>query len=65
MVRGDGALRIALDTCSEISIGRKKNLKNIRLVENPFFVQGIGGMLPLEVEGDFLLAVKTKITVFV
>jgi hypothetical protein len=64
LVVRDGGLRIALDTCSEISIGRKKKLKNLRLVENPIFVQGIGGMLPLEVEGDFLLAGKIKITVF-
>ncbi len=39
----DSGRRIALDTCSDISIGHKKILKNLRLVKQAVFVEGVGG----------------------
>jgi hypothetical protein len=61
----DAGLNIALDTCSEISIGSKRVLINLRLAEKAIFIEGVGGLLFLEEEGDFLLADNNKITVFV
>ncbi len=52
----DAGRNIALDTCSEISIGRKKFLSNLRLAERAVFIEGVGGRVFLEEEGDFLLA---------
>ena len=61
----DAGRNIALDTCSEISIGRKELLSHLRLAEKAIFLEGIGGRVFLAEEGDFLLADnKTKITVF-
>ncbi len=60
----DAGRTIALDTCSEVSIGSFEVLQGVRLAENQVFIQGIGGTQFLEFEGDFLLANNRKITVF-
>jgi hypothetical protein len=51
----DAGRNIALDTCSEISIGWKKHLINLRLAEKAIFIEGVGGIVFLEEEGDILL----------
>ena len=61
----DAGRSIALDTCSEISIGRRDILLNLRLAEKPIFIEGVGGTIFLEEEGDILLDDnKIKTTVF-
>ncbi len=44
--------RISLETGSEISIGQIETLRNVRLVEEAVFVQGVGGICLFELEGD-------------
>jgi hypothetical protein len=56
--------RIVLDTASEVSIGRKSFLKNVRLATTSAFVEGLGGKVCFDLEGDLLLDEKTFITVF-
>jgi hypothetical protein len=56
--------RISLDTASEVSIGQIDILKNVRLAENPVFVEGIGGTQHFCLEGDLLLAGGLLLTVF-
>jgi hypothetical protein len=56
----DAGRSIALDTCSEISIGRKIFLLNLRLAEKSIWIEGVGGMVLLEEEGDILLADSKK-----
>jgi hypothetical protein len=60
----DAGKGIALDTCSEISIGSIQVLKNIRLTQKAVCVEGIGGTKIMELEGDISLADKTEITLF-
>jgi hypothetical protein len=60
----DAGRIIALDTCSEVSIGLIDSLKNVRLTQKPVCVEGIGGMRVLELEGDFLLVENSEITLF-
>ena len=60
----EGEMKIALDTGSEISIGRKDLLKNIRLVNEEVFVESLGGMRQIFLEGEISLAGKVEITVF-
>jgi hypothetical protein len=60
----DAGLGIALDTCSEISIGRIGFLKNVRLVRKPVFVEGLGGIRVFDTVGDLLLAGNHYVTVF-
>jgi hypothetical protein len=55
---------LALDTASEVSIGRIDILQNVRLVQNPVLVEGIGGMHSFEWEGELLLAGGSQLTVF-
>jgi hypothetical protein len=40
----DAGRIIALDTCSDVSIGRIDSLKNVRLAQKTVCVEGIGGM---------------------
>ena len=56
--------RIVLDTASEVSIGRKSFLRNVRLAATSAFVEGLGGKTCFDLEGDLLLDEKTFITVF-
>jgi hypothetical protein len=60
----DSGRFIALDTASEVSIGRMDILRNVRLVKNRVLVEGIGGMQNFELEGDLLLAGGLQVTVF-
>ncbi len=60
----DAGRIIALDTCSEVSIGLIDSLKNIRLAQKPVCVEGIGGMRVLELEGEFSLVDNSEITLF-
>jgi hypothetical protein len=60
----DAGRIIALDTCSEVSIGRIDSLKNVRLAQKPVCVEGIGGMRVLELEGEFSLVDNSEITLF-
>ena len=45
-------LKIALDTCSEVSIGQIEFLKNVRLAKEAVFVQGVGGTCLFDMEGE-------------
>jgi hypothetical protein len=60
----DAGRIIALDTCSEVSIGRIESLKNVRLAQKPVCIEGIGGMRVLELEGDFSLVDNSEIALF-
>ncbi len=60
----DNGLFVALDTCSEVSIGLIHVLKDVRLARKPVCVEGIGGTIILEMEGSILLADKSEITLF-
>ncbi len=60
----DFGLVIALDTCGEIYIGQTSLLNNVRLVQKPVFVEGIGGICAFGIVGDFLLAGNHQATVF-
>jgi hypothetical protein len=60
----DAGRKIALDTCSEVSIGSFQFLKNIRLAKKAILIEGVGGMVLLREEGDVSLAGNRKITVF-
>ena len=57
-------LILALDTCSEVSIGRKDLLKGLRLAKEPICLEGIGGTRGFCLEGDFSLGENFQITVF-
>jgi hypothetical protein len=60
----DSNRQIALDSGSEVSIGQSKHLIDLRIAKKQILVNSIGGIKFLEMEGDVLLAGKTKITVF-
>jgi hypothetical protein len=60
----EGEMKIALDTGSEISIGQKEFLKNVRLVDEEVLVESLGGIRQLYLEGEILLAGNVEITVF-
>ncbi len=64
LVVTDSNHQIALDTCSEVSLGQSNVLSDLRLAQKRTFIEGIGGIKILEMEGDILLAGKRKITVF-
>ena len=55
---------IALDTCSDVSIGQIEFLKNVRLVEKGILVEGCGGRMLFEMEGELSLAGNLEVTVF-
>jgi hypothetical protein len=60
----DAGRRIALDTCSDISIGRFDVLKNVRFVQNTILVEGVGGKCLFDLEGEFSLDGTMEVTVF-
>jgi hypothetical protein len=60
----DSNLVLALDTCSDVSIGRIEFLQNVRLVKKTILVEGCGGRLLFEMEGELSLAGNLEITVF-
>ncbi len=57
-------LKIALDTCSEVSIGQIEFLQNVRLAKEAVLVEGVGGMCLFDMEGDFSLGDNGSVTVF-
>jgi hypothetical protein len=57
-------LVLALDTCSEVSIGRKDLLKGLRLAREPICLEGIGGTRCFCLEGDLSLGENRQVTVF-
>ena len=57
-------MKIALDTGSEVSIGQKDFLKNIRLVNEEVFVESLGGIRQIFLEGEIVLAGNVEVTVF-
>jgi hypothetical protein len=60
----DAHLVLALDTCSDVSIGQIEFLENVRLVEKGILVEGCGGRILFEMEGELSLVGKLEITVF-
>jgi hypothetical protein len=60
----DSNLVLALDTCSDVSIGRIEFLKDVRLVKKTILVEGCGGRLLFEMEGELSLVGNLEITVF-
>ncbi len=60
----DSGRVIALDTCSDVSIGRVDILKNVRLVQAAVLAEGCGGRHLFEMEGELSLVNDVEITVF-